>query len=239
LVVAASSRTVASTPHTLARLFVSPEAAFRDIAAAPRWGPALALLLGMAFVVGALALSRLQVEDVAERALADRQASSAAETAATVAAVSGTMRMMVWTGPLLLVVYHVATSGALFAGLHLLGAVIGFGRVFAIVVCAAVPAGLCKGLIAVAVILRRDVLQLDDLGTLVSLHAGALLPETAPATLVAAATGLDAFTAWKAVWIVIGLSIAARQPRRRVALLVLGMWSGWIALRALLSIARS
>ena len=149
------------------------------------------------------------------------------------------MKAMILAGPLLVALYLAATSAALFVGLHLLRAGIAFGSVFATVVHAAVPPALCKGLLALAVVLKRDTLALDDLDTLVVSNIAAFLPEDAPRALRVAGDALDLFAVWKWVLIVIGLAIVSRVSRRNAALLAGGVWGGWLAIRILLPSLRS
>jgi hypothetical protein len=212
-------------------LFVSPADAFRYIAAAPRWRAALAVLVAVTLGVAVVEISRLDLDEVAGRAVERQPNLSADEVAGTAAAVRGTLKAMVLMAPLVVALYHVAMSGALFAGLHLLGAGVPFVSVFATVVHAAVPPVLCKGLVTIILALQRDSLAIEDLKSLVASNVAIFLPQDAPRAWRIAGDALDIFTIWKWGLVVVGLSIASGASRRKVALLCVAVWGGWLALR--------
>ncbi len=214
----------------------APGAAFRDIAARPRWWPPVAILI---------LLSLVFVNAFSQRVGYERFYRGIAETNSRMqsmepAAKEQTIAVQVKIAPYAfnaIAVLGTPVSALILAGIFLLifktflGAEVTYRQVFAVCCYAMIPLVLST-VMSFAMMLLKEPDQFD-LQNPSPTNIGAFLDAlSTPKWLYSLATSLDAFALWVAVLLAIGLSAAARKISVATSMTwVVGSWALWVVIK--------
>jgi hypothetical protein len=213
-----------------------PSAAFRDIAAHPRWWPPLAIIIVMSLIL---------LNTFSQRVGYERFYRGIAETNSTMqkmdpAAREQTINMQVKIAPYafnIIAVFATPVMALIVAAIFLLifktflGAEVTFRQVYAVCCYSFVPL-IFSSIMAMAVMLLKDPDQFD-LQNPTPTNVGAFLDAVStPKWLYSLATSVDAFTIWILLLLATGLSVAARKISWATSLTwVMGSWALWIVIK--------
>ena len=220
----------------LSAVLFEPSAAFRDIAAHPRWWPPVAIIivLSLAFMytfnqrVGFERFYRQQAETNSQM-----QKMNPAQREQTIA-VQVKIAPAIFYG---LSVIGTPVMAAIVAAVFLLifktflGAQIRFGQIYAVCCYALVPL-IFSSVMAFAMLLLKEPDQFDLQNATPSNIAAFLDATSTPKWLYTLLSSLDVFTLWSVVLLATGLSVASRKVSWSSALVwVVATWGLWVALK--------
>lgn len=216
----------------------SPSAVFADIARKPSF--VAVLLVTTLIVTGSSVLLMSRVSDLGETVRAQLEEQEGMSEADIEMAVEWTEKLA-WVNPLLNVVVLPVSLAVIalvfFLGLKIAGSAARIGPTLSATFHAYWPPTLIKSLLAVALVLVKGEVEVDQLVTLIKSNPAALLPEDSAPALVALLSSLDLFNIWTVGLATLGLATVGKISSSR-ALLVVGIpWVlffvlkvGWAAL---------
>jgi len=218
----------------LANVFLSPSAAFADIARRPSWWVPIVLgvLASVAYIaaysnhVGWEQLIRQQLDqNTRTQNISGAQREAAMQLAERIAPITGYVGAVV--GPLLTVFIIAVVLMFLFD--NIMGADLGLKRMMAIVSYAQLPRLIVTALSMLVMYLKPP--EDFDLRNPLVFNIGALIPRDAPQWQRSLGGSFDAFTFWIIALTAIGICAASRKMKFGKALAgVLFPWALWVIL---------
>jgi hypothetical protein len=195
----------------LAGVFFSPGAAFKDIAARPRWW--VPVLLGMIVTTAFLYLFSQKIgwEQFLRQQMAQNPAQDAAQRAQAEAFLGAILPYITWGSGLLGPIFGALVIAGVLAFLSnvVMGAGIGFKNVLAAVTYGTLPNLLRTGLSILVMYLKPP--DEFDLQNPLMVNAGAFLPNDAEVWMKTLGASFDLFTFWTMILIAIGLAAASKR----------------------------
>lgn len=205
-------------------VFVSPVRTFAAIAARPTWVLPMAVGACLSLPLSELVLSRMDWRGIMTRRMAGRPNPL---TEAQMDGMVEQMRRLSWMWDLIAVLAPLLVT--LLIALVLWGACQAFGwevrfpQSLGVTAHAFFPTALASVGLLIA-LWNRDTIDPDSIGDVLHTNLGFLVDYRTEKALHALLASVDLFALWSAVLIVLGLSAAAKAPRRRVAILVATLW---------------
>lgn len=195
----------------LAGVFFSPGAAFKDIAARPRWW--VPVLLGMVATTAFLYLfsQRIGWEQVLRQQMASNVNVSAEQRAQTIAIMGRIQPFITWGSGLLgpIIAAAVMAGVLLFLSNVVMGAGIGFKNALAAVTYGTLPNLFKTGLSTLVMYLKPP--DEFDLQNPLMVNAAAFLPVDAAAWMKALGASFDLFNFWCMILVAMGLAAASKR----------------------------
>jgi hypothetical protein len=220
----------------LAGVFVSPGSAFADIARRPSrwWVPMIILALVSIALVSAygrrVGWERIVRQSIERSSNADSMTAAQKQQAVDIGA-----RVAQFAGFGVIISVPLATlvMTAIFIFLvdSMMGAEIGFKRMFALVTYSALPSVIYT-LLALLVLFLKSPDDFDLQNPLAAFNAAILVPEGSARWLTAMATSFDVFSFWRMALLAIGINAASpkiRIPKAFAA--VLFPWALYVVLK--------
>lgn len=214
-------------------VLVSPEKTFRSIAKRPTWVVALVFLVLLGVAEGYLVFQKLDMAEVISESVGRRgQEASAEELERATEMVERFGWLGASVGALVFApLAFLATALVFWVVLKLLGGEFDYPSSLSVTLHSLMPAAV-KSLLSLPVIYSRESIGLEESqrGVLFS-NLGSLAPEEAGPALTALLAGVDFFSLWTVVLLIIGFSIVGRLSKTSTALTVGSLWIVWVLVR--------
>ena len=211
----------------LVGVFLSPVRTFASIARRPTWILPVAIMAGITLPISELILSKADWRAVVSkqiaksgRSISDAQLDQAVEQA----------RRMAWIWDVVAVVFVLITcvvvAAVLWGACHAFGWEVRFKQSLGITTHAFFPGVLGSILLAV-VLWNRPTVDLEKARDAIPANLGYLAPDADRVTY-SLLSSIDLFSFWTMTLLVLGLSVAAKTFRGRMAALVVSLWALYV-----------
>ena len=205
----------------------SPTRTFEAIRQRPTWLVALVILVLLGLAGSYLVTGKMDIEEVVRESVADsgRQLSDD-QLEQAIALQEKLLPVFAIAGPLVIFPGACLLMALLFwVVLRLLGGEMTYKTSFATTVHGLMPNAI-SSLLALPVVMSRGALSYEEVrsGGVLASNLAHFAPEETGTAVRALLAGIDVFTIWALVLLIIGLAVTARVSRAKSGAVVIGLW---------------
>ncbi len=220
-----------SSLSRVVNVLFSPTTTFEAIRRRPTWLVALVILVVLGLAGAYLVTGKMDIEEVVRESVADsgRQLSED-QLEQAIALQEKLLPVFAIAGPLVIFPVACLLMALLFwVALRLLGGEMTYQTSFSTTVHGLMPNAV-SSLLTLPVVMSRGALSYEEVrsGSVLASNLGFFASEetsTAVRTLLA---GIDVFTIWALILLIIGLAVTAGVSRAKAAAVVIGLWAVYL-----------
>lgn len=225
------SETVDPAASPLARVagvFGSPAPTFASIARRPGWVLPLAISTLLSIAATAAILPRIDFDTAVRERLAAKNVTMSEERVEQVITAQKKFAGFGYVWALVAsTVIALILATVFWVSFKAFGWDLAFRQSFGVTSHALLPY-IGTSMLLIFFVTRLDLVNPNDLGDLTKTNPGFLVDRSANPVLHSLASSLDVFTLWVLALLVIGFSIAAKVPRKRAAIVIVGLWGLYV-----------
>ena len=202
----------------------APNETFREIAAKPDFGVALAVLLIVGAICTFIIAQHVDFESSTREAFESQsQQMSKEDIDRAVRIGSSVARALMYFAPVISLIFYVAIAAILLLAFKMFGGEGTFKQAFSVTLYAWYPL-LIKGILMAIIVMSRGIVPADQINNVVMSNLGFLVNMKEQPVLHALLSSIDVFNIWALALFTIGFSWVSRLSKAVSGAIVVGLW---------------